>query len=54
MKLINWIKGIIWPEAYIAGAFGLLFAISINAPRWIAWGYLMLGFIVWAYKKTKI
>ena len=51
-KIIEKIKGIMWPEAYIAGAFGLLFALSINAPRWIAWAYLMLGFGIWGYKQV--
>lgn len=49
----NFIKNISWTNVYIAGAFALLFAISINAPRWIAWGYLMLGFIIWGYKKAR-
>lgn len=43
-----------WPVWYFAGMTILLFVIATEMlGTWSAWAYLMIGFVVWGFKRTR-
>ena len=53
LKVQQALNAIKWPVWYFGGMTILCGLLSFEVlDTWSAWAYLMLGFIVWAYKKT--
>jgi hypothetical protein len=54
IQLGNFLKDKLrWPVWYFAGMTLLLFVLSVEIlDTWAAWLYLMIGFMVWGYKRT--